>query len=139
MKIFILSTLLISSSAMATCIMDFTKCSPNNNFQNSYELRTTRCSPPGGPVHKSTVLTITNKLVGDCTPRPYPGCLKPLVQRELNTTRHNYLQADIKMMGRHVFIRIDDRRFLPQGEFHISTPKADYMLLPGYTCVQNGR
>jgi hypothetical protein len=92
------------------------------------------CSPPGGPVNTSKTFKIINPLVNDCGPVHTRDCLKPIFEMRLNTTRHNYFQADLKTMGKHTFLKIDDRRVIHQGDFHLSTPKADYIMLSGYKC-----
>lgn len=138
MRLLFILGLLVSTAAYATCIRDFTRCEAQNKFQNIYHLETVRCSPPGGPVHKTTTMYIYNPLVSSCAPIPRQGCMKPIVERELNKYRHTYFQADIKIVGKHAFLKMDDRRFLQQGDFHISTPGSNYMLLDGYTCVMNG-
>lgn len=127
MKTIIISLLLVNS-AWATCMLERTECRASNKFQNTYELVKVSCAAPGGPVRRTTTFTISNPLIEDA-----------LVQRELNNTRHHFLQVSIKTKDKISFIKIDDRRFLREGEFHISTPKSDYMKLSGYTCKNSFR
>lgn len=134
MKKLLFTLLVLPTLAQATCMLEVTRCETSNKFQNIYQIEKVSCSPPGGPVHVTEKLQIFNPLVNDCGPVPTRGCMKPIVERDFNTTRHFYLQADIKTVGRRSFIKIDDRKFLQQGDFHISTPKNDYMLLDGYRC-----
>lgn len=124
----ILISLLLINSAWATCMLERTVCAPNNKFQNTYGLVKVSCAAPGGPVRTTTTFTMTNPLIDEV-----------LVQRELNTTRHLYLQVSLKMKDKTNYLKIDDRRFLREGEFHISTPKADFMQLTGYKCKRSFR
>jgi len=124
----VLALFILSNSAWATCMLEKTKCSPSNSFQNIYSLIKVSCAAPGGPVRTTITLNITNRLLDE-----------QLVNRELNTTRHNYLQASILEKDKKNFIKIDDRRFLREGEFHISTPNSDYMYIDGYKCKKSFR
>jgi len=130
----LLVCLLFINSAYATCFMERLRCTPPAKFQNIYELQMVSCSPPGGPVTRTETLNIYNELVSTCGPVPRQGCLKPIVSRQLNTTRHMFLQAEIRIDRGGNYLRIDDRRTLPQGGFHISTPQAGFMRLDQYDC-----
>lgn len=136
MKKILFCLLLLSQSAMATCFMERITCHPAARFQNIYEIESVSCSPPGGPVTKTEKLNIYNELVSTCGPVHRRGCLKPILSRELNLTRHMFLQAEIRIDRFGNFLRIDDRRTLRQGEFHISTPNAGYMQLVDYRCAR---
>lgn len=123
---FILISFLFVNSAWGTCMLEKIECKSQNKFQNKYELVKVSCAAPGGPVRKTTTFTISNPLLDEV-----------IVQRELNTTRHLYLQVSIRTKDKLSYIKIDDRRFLREGEFHISTLNADYMLLDGYSCKRS--
>jgi hypothetical protein len=135
MKKILILTLILSGQVYATCMLQKTVCSPDNNFQNTYELEKVSCAAPGGPVRTTETFLIYNPLANNnCSPVASRGCHKPIFKRNLNTTRHYYLQVEIQQRGQDVFLKIDDRAFLPQGSFHISTPNNDFKLLTGYTC-----
>lgn len=134
MKYFLFSIMILPFSVQATCMMEVTKCEAKNSFQNIYQLEKVSCSAPGGPLRTSKTFKIFNKLSSDCGPVYSEGCMKPLVNRNLNQTRHNYFQVEIKKVGKKSFIKIDDRRVLHQGDFHLSTPDSDFMFLEGYNC-----
>jgi hypothetical protein len=134
MKFLLTLVLALPTLASATCMIQKTTCKSENNFQNIYELEKVSCAAPGGPVRTTETFRIYNTLVSDCGQVYRRGCMKPIVDRKLNTTRHLYLQVDIEQKGKDVFLKIDDRKFLAQGDFHISTPNAEFMLLNGYTC-----
>lgn len=126
--------LLFVNSAYATCFMERLRCVPSAKFQNIYELQMVSCSPPGGPVSRTETLNIYNELVSSCGANPRPGCLKPIASRVLNFSRNMFFQAEIRIDRSGNYLRIDDRRFLQPGEFHISTPNAGFIRLDGYQC-----
>lgn len=130
----LLVCLLFVNSAYATCFIERLTCTPQNNFQNIYELEMVSCSPPGGPVNRTETFNIYNKLVSSCVPTPRPGCQKPIFSRRTNFSRDNYLQVQIRVDRSGNFMRIDDRKFSSQGEINISTPNAGFMRLEDYSC-----
>lgn len=135
MKTLIFTSLIfVSTLAQATCLVQSIRCEADNKFQNIYELDKLSCAAPGGPLRVTKNFRILNPLVSDCGPVARPNCMKPIFRKQLNTTRHNYFQADLKMTGKDVFLKIDDRGVVPQGGFQISTPGGDYILLDGYNC-----
>lgn len=123
MKALIL-TLIISNVTFATCMMRRTLCTPNTNFENSYEIMKVSCSPPGGPLHTTTLFNIYNPLSG----------LKPLVSRKFNFTRDNYFQAKLETVGKTYFLSVDDRSLATQTNINISTDISNPKELYEYSC-----
>jgi hypothetical protein len=115
--------LLLTQGAFATCFMQRTVCSSSVNFQNIYEYAKVSCSPPGGPVHTTEHLTISNALNGK----------KPLVSKKFNMTRDNYFQAKIETTGKFPTITIDDRSLSTESNINISTAFKPFSLY-GYKC-----
>jgi hypothetical protein len=117
-------TLIISNLSFATCMMTRTLCTTNAQFENSYEIRKVSCSPPGGPVHRTTYFSVYNSLVGK----------KPLIAKKFNTTRDNYFEAKIETIGKTHFLSIDDRSLVTQTNINISTDANNPKELYGYRC-----
>ncbi len=125
LKITALSLMLLSTSSFATCFMTRTVCTPNNNFQNSYELNKVTCSPPGGPATTTKTFSIFNKLAHK---------KRTLFSKNLNFTRDNYLQVELKNIAKAAFLLIDDRSLTTATNVNISTPQSTYVELVGYKC-----
>lgn len=122
----ILISFLIMNSAFATCMFIKTECKTKNQFQNTYELLKVSCSAPGGPSRTTKTFIISN-----------PNLDENIVKRKLSENRDVFFQVAIKNIDGKPYIKIDDRRILQYGEFHISTPNSDFMLLDGYKCKQS--
>lgn len=135
MKNLLVGILALSSwSAFATCMIEVTTCSSEVSFMNTYSLKTITCAAPGGRPSVTSTFSIYNPLVNQCGPVAHEGCVTPIFQGNLDTGRMNYFQASFKLDENKVSLLIDDRRIIPQGAFHVSTPNADYFVLEGYTC-----
>jgi len=116
---------LFSSMSFATCFMTRTVCAPNNNFQNTYEIKKVTCSAPGGPVSTTKTLIITNDLTS----------IK--FRKKFNFTRDHYLQAKINKIGKTNYLEIDDRSLESAENINISTTRP--LELIGYTCKETFR
>ena len=136
-KVLFLMIVLLTSSVHATCLREVTTCASSSHFLNSYEMESIRCAPPGGPVQETKTFRIYNLLVNDCGPVSHAGCLKPLFENKLSMEESHYFQADLKISLNQAYLLIDDRRIIPQGAVHYSTPQSDYMFLEGYSCSSN--
>lgn len=134
MKLLIVSIILLSVSAYATCVKKQITCLPTNGFQNQYAMETVSCAPPGGPATVTKVFTISNPLTHKCSPVGYPGCAAPMVKITLNQRAHNKFHAELKEENNEVYIKISDNRAMPQGRRTFSTPNQEFMLLHGYKC-----
>lgn len=124
MKLLFVITLL-STAAHATCFMSRTVCSPSNNFQNIYEIRTVTCSPPGGPATTTKTFEITNKLSAHS-----------LFRKNFNFTRDNYFQAKINRDLKTPYLEIDDRSLPSDENVNISTSRATSLELTDYACKE---